>query len=160
MARSRLFEVANHSLTHRAFETPCFGLEPVTGPAEKREEVTRSREIIQAVTGETPYYFRFPGGCHSRSDLEVVAGEGEQPLGWDVVGGDPGQPDSGVIADNVLSDVKPGSIVVLHIVGEPNAPATAEALPEIISGLRERGYEFVTLAELMRPGGEGSGGRR
>jgi len=153
MARSPLFEIANHSLTHRAFETPCFGLEPVGRATEKRGEVVRSSEIIKAVTGETPYYFRFPGGCHSRADLEAVAAAGEQPLGWDVVGGDPAQPDPDVIVDNVLSDVKPGSIVVLHIVGEPNAPATAKALPEIISGLRERKYEFVTLAELLSSGG-------
>ena len=157
IARSPLFEVANHSLTHRAFKTPCFGLEPVTGESEKRSEVIRSHRIIEQVTGERPYYFRFPGGCHTDADLELVASAGEQPLGWDVVGGDPGQPDPSVIVDNVLDGVEPGSIVVLHIVAAPNAPATAEALPRIISGLKERGYSFVTVGELLRgappPGG-------
>jgi len=154
MARSPLFEIANHSHSHRAFDTACFGLEPVTGAAEKRHEVVRSHEIIEAVTGESPYYFRFPGGCYARGDLRLVAAAGEQPLGWDVVGGDPGQRDPSVVVRNVLSEVKPGSIVVLHIVGAPNAPTTAAALPEIISGLRARGYSFVTLEQLLRPARE------
>ena len=149
IARSPLFEVANHSLTHRAFDAPCFGLEAVTGEDKKREEVVRSHAIIEEVTGESPYYFRFPGGCHTESDLDLVGATGEQSLGWDVVGGDPGQPDASVIVDNVLGKSKPGSIVVLHIVGAPNSPATAEALPEIISGLRDRGFELVTVGELL-----------
>lgn len=49
-----------------------------------------------------------------------------------------------------LSQVRPGSIVVMHLVGEPNAPATADALEEIIPALRACGYELVELEELLR----------
>jgi peptidoglycan/xylan/chitin deacetylase (PgdA/CDA1 family) len=80
-----------------------------------------------------------------------VARAGEQPLGWDVISGDVGQPDAKAVAREVLSGVKPGSIVVLHLVGAPNAPATAEALREILPKLRDRGYELVTLEDLLRP---------
>jgi peptidoglycan/xylan/chitin deacetylase (PgdA/CDA1 family) len=43
--------------------------------------------------------------------------------------------------------------VVMHLVGAPNAPATAAALREIIPALRARGYELVTLERLL--GGRG-----
>jgi peptidoglycan-N-acetylglucosamine deacetylase len=51
-----------------------------------------------------------------------------------VVSGDVGQSDAKAVAREVLEEAKPGSIVVLHLVGAPNAPATAKALREIIPG--------------------------
>jgi peptidoglycan/xylan/chitin deacetylase (PgdA/CDA1 family) len=53
------------------------------------------------------------------------------------------------VAREVLDGVRPGSIVVLHLVGAPNAPATAEALREILPKLRDRGYQPVTLEDLL-----------
>ena len=153
LVRSPLFELENHSLSHRAFAEPCYGLAPVTSARAKRAEVVRSRDIIAQVTGRRPRFFRFPGGCHSAADLRTVAAAGEQPLGWDVVSGDPGQPDPGPIVGAVVGHARPGSIVVMHLVGAPNAPATAAALREIIPALRARGYELVTLTRLL--GGRG-----
>jgi peptidoglycan-N-acetylglucosamine deacetylase len=160
LARSPLFELENHSLDHRAFSSPCFGLEVVGSPREKREEVVLSSEMIERTTGERPRYFRFPGGCHDDEDLRLVAAAGEQPVGWDVVSGDVGQSDPAIVAREVLEGVRPGSIVVMHLVGAPNAPATAEALEEILPGLRQRGYQPVTLRELLSPAGasRGAGG--
>jgi peptidoglycan-N-acetylglucosamine deacetylase len=149
LARSRRFQIENHSYSHRAFKVPCFGLEPVATKRAKRAEVVRSRRVIARVTGKRTRLFRFPGGCHSKADLRTVAAAGEQPLGWDVVSGDVGQPDPGVVARNVLRDVRPGSIVVMHVVGAPLAPATAPALRRIIPELRARGYRFVTLRRLL-----------
>jgi peptidoglycan-N-acetylglucosamine deacetylase len=108
-----------------------------------------SSELIEHGTGERPRYFRYPGGCHSKADLRLVARAGEQPLGWDVISGDVGQPDAKAVAREVLDGVRPGSIVVLHLVGAPNAPATAEALREILPKLRDRGYQPVTLEDLL-----------
>ena len=53
------------------------------------------------------------------------------------------------IVDQTIEGVKPGSIVLLHdgdgYNADGNRMQTAAALPKIITGLRERGYEFVTL---------------
>jgi peptidoglycan/xylan/chitin deacetylase (PgdA/CDA1 family) len=46
--------------------------------------------------------------------------------------------------------VRPGSIVIAHCVGAPNAPATAAAMRVIIPALRARGYRFVTVERLLR----------
>ena len=53
--------------------------------------------------------------------------------------------------DYVVRRAHPGAIVDLHDAeGTPAAPARLlEALPALIDGLRERGYAFATVAELL-----------
>ena len=48
---------------------------------------------------------------------------------------------------NVLDAVRPGCIVSMHL----GRPGTAEALPEILDGLRRRGLRAVTVTELLTP---------
>ncbi|HEX3939452.1 MAG TPA: hypothetical protein VHX43_18270, partial [Xanthobacteraceae bacterium] len=49
----------------------------------------------------------------------------------------------------------PGSIVVLHMNGGRDAPATGAALPDIIARLRAEGYSFVKISDLLKlPPGE------
>jgi peptidoglycan-N-acetylglucosamine deacetylase len=155
MAADPLFETANHSVDHAAWKLPCFRLAPVTSPAAKRAEVRDAAAEIQSVSGISPHYFRFPGGCAGPNDVKLVASQGEQAVGWDVVSGDAFQPDPRVVVANVLRQAQPGSIIVMHLMGPPNAPATSRALLQILPGLRERGFEFVTLSTLLdaSPGG-------
>jgi peptidoglycan/xylan/chitin deacetylase (PgdA/CDA1 family) len=68
---------------------------------------------------------------------------------YDIVGGDPFNNNAAAISDNVLQGAHNGGIVVLHIT-EANAPRTADALPAIITGLRDRGYRLVRLSELLK----------
>jgi peptidoglycan/xylan/chitin deacetylase (PgdA/CDA1 family) len=149
LAADPLFELENHSIDHDGFERPCFGLPTVPAPARKRTEVTGAARSIAAVTGRRPRYFRYPGGCHSAADDQLVASLGETPVLWDVVSGDPFQPNPKPIVSAVLGGVHPGSIVVMHIVGAPNTPATYDALTTIIPALKARGYRFVTLQDLL-----------
>nr|BFE70147.1 hypothetical protein GCM10020092_034480 [Actinoplanes digitatis] len=66
----------------------------------------------------------------------------------DVVSGDPFARSAAPVVRAVLSQVRPGSIVIMHLT-EANARYTDEALPKILAGLRERGLEPVTLSELL-----------
>jgi len=149
LAADPLFELENHSIDHDGFERPCFGLPTVPAPARKRTEITGAARTIAAATGRRPRYFRYPGGCHNAADDQLVAAQGETPVLWDVVSGDPFQPNPKPIVSAVLGGVHPGSIVVMHIVGAPNTPATYDALTTIIPALKARGYRFVTLEDLL-----------
>lgn len=148
LAHNKLFELENHSVDHSGW-LACYGLRIVHGELSKRAEVLDAAADIRRVAGVTPRYFRFPGGCHSQADLRLVASTGERAVGWDVVSGDPFQPDPAPIVAQVLAEVRPGSIVIMHIVSPPNAPATDRALPVIIRDLRDRGYRFVTVRQLV-----------
>jgi peptidoglycan/xylan/chitin deacetylase (PgdA/CDA1 family) len=52
------------------------------------------------------------------------------------------------IVRNVLSHVRPGSIILMHTRGH-----TPKALPSIIAGLRARHYQMVSLPELFKAAG-------
>lgn len=56
--------------------------------------------------------------------------------------------DPQTMAAEVLEQVKPGSIVLLHLMYK-NREASRAALPLIIKGLKEKGYRMVTLSELL-----------
>lgn len=149
LAADPLFEIENHSFDHSAFRAPCYGLPTVSTDAARRKEVSDGASLIATAGGGMPIYFRFPGGCHATADLKLVAGLGETPIGWDVVSGDAFQSDPKVVVRSVLAGVQPGSIIIMHLMGEPNAPATADALATLIPELQARGYKFVTLRELL-----------
>jgi peptidoglycan/xylan/chitin deacetylase (PgdA/CDA1 family) len=77
------------------------------------------------------------------------------PIGWDVYPGDDLEPirDGSLIAQEVIRDVQPGSIILFHD-GFTHAlrhevPQTVKALRTVIPALRARGYEFVTVCELL-----------
>lgn len=148
MARNPLFELENHGYSHPAFALPCFGLGGVA-QKDKRAQIEKTKNLLKTVAGVQNRYFRFPGGCATDDDVKLVHSLGLEVVHWDVIGGDGGQPDASVIVQNVLSGARNGSIIVLHSHGGPKVPATQDALPKIIETLKARGFEFVTLSELL-----------
>lgn len=68
---------------------------------------------------------------------------------WDVVSGDAFATDADAVAEQVLAEVRPGSLVVMHCTTSA-APVTDEAVRKIVPALRERGYRFVKVSELMK----------
>ena len=98
-----------------------------------------------------PSVFRFPYGVCSPDSLVIAAKLGLSPIQWDIISGDASpraKPEQLIRA--VLAGIKPGSIVVFHANG--NGHGTAGALPEIVKDLRDKGYRFVTVSELLRSG--------
>lgn len=148
LGRARLFELASHTYTHRAWTPNCYGLPRVRGNAAKRREVSRTSRVMRRLTGERPFWFRFPGLCHRSRDLRIVARRGEQAVDG-IASGDAFQRDPGAIVSKVVRDARPGAIFVFHMHGAPNAPSTDEALPRVIRKLRRRGYRLVTLSKLF-----------
>jgi peptidoglycan/xylan/chitin deacetylase (PgdA/CDA1 family) len=144
------FEIGNHSYSHPAFHTPCYRLRSVSRNAEV-SQVALAQQAIERVTGVTPKYFRFPGGCYDRAALDIVHAAGLIPVQWNVNSIDAFNAYPQQIAATVLNGVKPGSIVVMHLM-RANAPSSAAALRLIIPSLQRRGYEFVTVSELLAAG--------
>lgn len=142
-----LFEVANHSYEHAAFTGDCYNL-PRVKPADMTEDVAKTFRVLEPFGGRQTRYFRFPGLCHDRAALTALAPLGVTVVDGDVVSGDPFARGPEPVVDAVLSQVKPGSIVIMHVT-EANALYTDDALPAILAGLRRRGLEPVTLSELL-----------
>jgi peptidoglycan-N-acetylglucosamine deacetylase len=103
-----------------------------------------------SATGYSPVpYCRPPYGDMNGGTTAASAAIGYyRVILWDVDPQDWRQPGSGAIASHVLSRVRPGSIVCMHL-----TPQTAAALPTILSGLKARGYKAVSLPELFHAAG-------
>jgi peptidoglycan-N-acetylglucosamine deacetylase len=148
LAENDLFELANHSYSHPGFHGFCYGLRLIED-SEGAEEVKKTQELLKKITGRENKLFRFPGGCYSEEDLNMLYGMGITAVQWDVAGQDGFNEDSYSIESNVLDNVQNGSIIVLHMNGYPNSPLTAIALPRIIETLKNRGFTFVTVSDLI-----------
>lgn len=140
LAKQPLFEIGNHSWSHPHFEK--------LSSAAADRQIDRAQARIARVTGRTPRLFRFPFGTHSADSLEAVGRAGLVAIEWDVVTGDP---DPNIEAGDILHAVRdgthPGSIIIMHANGRGHH--TAEALPSVVAWLRERGFELVTVSDLL-----------
>lgn len=148
LAENPLFELENHSYSHPAFFGYCYGL-PKIAKDGARKEINYTQKLLKSVGGVDGVFLRFPGGCYSQKEVDIAESEGLVVVDWDVVGGDGFNHNAENIKQNVINKTKNGSIIVLHMNGAPNAPKTADALPEIIEKLKNKGFEFVKLSELL-----------
>lgn len=140
LASNPNFEIGNHAWSHPDFTTISY--------LEVARQVENTQEEIYYITGKFPTLFRFPGGLHDANTLDTIGKYGLYPIQWDVVAGDP---DPNVTSENirdvVLKYAKNGSIVVMH--GNDRGVNTPGALPEMIRGLRDKGFELVTVSESL-----------
>ncbi|MFD0145577.1 MULTISPECIES: polysaccharide deacetylase family protein [unclassified Streptomyces] len=142
------FEIANHSYSHYAFATPCYGL-PTVAKQDMAADVKRAFEAFRKAGARNVVpYFRFPGGCYDDRALRALAPAKVTAVQWDVVSGDAFAKDGDAVAEQVLDGVKPGSLVVMHCTRSA-APVTEQAIRRIVPALRARGYRFVKVSELM-----------
>jgi peptidoglycan/xylan/chitin deacetylase (PgdA/CDA1 family) len=134
-------QVGNHGYFHRKLH---FKL-----PHYVRRDVTLGKRAIERAGAMTPHFFRAPHGFRSPWVSAIAGSLGERTIGWSLGVWDSDKPGVKAIVDRTVEGVKPGSIVLLHDGDGYNSNGdrmqTAAALPRIITGLRDRGYEFVTL---------------
>lgn len=147
LADNPRFELANHTYGHAAFIPRCYSLTPLPR-REMTRDVARTFEVIGRYGGRQTRYFRFPGLCHDRTALAELAPLGLTVVDGDVVSGDPFATAWQPIVRAVLSRVRPGSVIILHVT-EANAAMTDEALPHILAGLAERGLAPAPLSEVL-----------
>lgn len=151
LADNPLFELENHSYSHPSMAGYCFD-QPQVPLTQYPFEIEKTQSLIEQYTHETPKYFRFPGGCYDQTVVDLVKKEGLQIVHWDDVADDGFNDNEEQIIANVLNEAQNGSIIVMHM-GSPksNIPQTANALPVIIAQLQKRGFQFVTISQLLNP---------
>jgi peptidoglycan/xylan/chitin deacetylase (PgdA/CDA1 family) len=148
LASDPLFELGSHSYAHKSFTNSCYSLEPIASD-EKIQDIGTSQFMIEKYTGVKTKLFRFPGGCYSEDDLKLLKEAGMTAIQWDVVGGDGFNPNPEVILSNIVNKTQNGSIIVLHMNGFPNEPYDYFVVPQAVKILKEKGFEFVTVSQLL-----------
>lgn len=133
-------EVGNHSYSHKymAFMLPG----DVAAEIEKNDTLIRQAGYAGPISFRTPYNAKFVTlpfylMQHQRPDIsrDVVTKEGSSYT-------------AEMVARDVVKQVKPGSIILLHPMYKHTA-TSRKALPKIITDLRAQGYKFVTISQLL-----------
>lgn len=140
--------VGNHTMTHLDLTT--LSDERVT------RQVRNAEGAIRSTTGQDPRrFFRFPKGARNDHLIGLLNDLCYVPFRWTVdtlgwKGTSGGQSKASVVA-RVVAAAKPGAIVLMHVGSNPKDHTTldADALPTIITKLRDLGYHFVRLARVM-----------
>ncbi|MHB9145342.1 MAG: polysaccharide deacetylase family protein [Symbiobacteriia bacterium] len=104
-------------------------------------EIIGDATLIQQYTGKPVKFFRPPNGMYNQNIKEVTQENNLQIVTWTTGALDWEMKDPQKITAQVLNTVMPGAVVLLH----DTHKWTAAALPGIIQGLRDKGYEFVVL---------------
>lgn len=137
--------VGNHAYSHRVL--------PVVPPAAIGEEIDRTQEILVAAGAPRPRLFRPPGGFHEPLVRQALAKRGLTLVGWTPGARDSERSSAEDIARTVAARPRDGDILLLHdgadIAGQPGGEQTAEAIPLIVDAYRSRGFQFVTLPEMI-----------
>lgn len=142
-------ELGNHTYSHRALSA--------LSDDQVKEELLRWQEAVNEALGHTyptvffrpPYMagFTSPGSSQALRLQEIIAGKGMFTVLWDielVYALRNEAYTTGRVTEHVLENARGGSIVLLHF-----SEADINALPAILTGLRERGLEPCSLRELL-----------
>jgi peptidoglycan/xylan/chitin deacetylase (PgdA/CDA1 family) len=142
LAADPLIEFGDHSYDHpHMTKLPAWRI---------AKQIDLTEEAL-AKYGKSSVAFRPPFGDVDARLVRVVRrlpAHGMPTVTWDVVSGDPSRRQTVAgMTKTVLRRARPGSIIIFHINGR--GWRTAEALPGILHGLRERGLGFVPVSALL-----------
>jgi len=130
-------EIGTHSSTHSYMSKQ--------NAEEIRLELKTSSDAIKSVTGKEVELFRPPYGDYDDELIKTASEEGYYSIQWDVDSLDWKDLSATDIAMRVINGAKNGSIILMH----NNGMHTAEAVPIIIETLKNKGFTFVPIGELI-----------
>ncbi|PKW10820.1 Peptidoglycan/xylan/chitin deacetylase, PgdA/CDA1 family [Streptomyces sp. 1222.5] len=133
-------EVASHTWDHKILTR--------ISDAQIRAELKRPNDEIERLTGRKPTLMRPPQGRTDADVHEICKELGLAEVLWSVTAKDYTTEDSDLITQRVLDQASRDGIILLHDIYKGTVPA----VPGIIDALKERGYVFVTVPQLLAPG--------
>ena len=139
--RERLVTVGGHTLDHKRMDRLT--------RADQAAQIDQDTAILAAAGIPQPTLFRPPYGAYDRTTLDLLSERNMTMVLWSVDSNDYERPGVDAIVNRVLTDAKPGAIVLMHDAGGDRTQ-TIEALPRIVLGLRQRHYTLVSVPQLLR----------
>ena len=145
-------EIGNHTFTHPRFDD--------IPQSELRWQLNLTQRLIESTLGVKSILFRPPYGIDHQPEYAeevsqlplaqemgyLIVGQRIDPDDWSLRDGKPIPAKE--IVDSVLRQADKGNIILLHD-GGGDRSQTLTALPKVIDALRVRGYQFVSVADLL-----------
>jgi len=130
-------EIGSHTYDH--FRLPKMPRQ------EKIYQIDEYQRLIEGLTGVTPRFLRPPGGQIDTETEQLLADRHMLLALWDVALNDTHEDKtSEMILKTANRNIRAGSVILMH----DGIQATVDMLPELITRLRDQGFEFVTMSEL------------
>jgi peptidoglycan/xylan/chitin deacetylase (PgdA/CDA1 family) len=140
IAAADFIELGNHTYSHPRLT--------LLRQERMHFQIARTNEIIRQKMGRPALTMRPPAGAWDATVLKAATEEHVPLVLWTIVSGDVGGhvPVARMVR-TVLEQAKPGAIIIFHI--NKRAPFTKTALPDIVTGLRKKGFRFITVSQLL-----------
>lgn len=131
-------EIASHSWSHPNFAK--------LSDESVRWQLQRTDDIIRTTIGTRPTLFRPPyGSITARQKRSIHDQFGYDIILWDVDPLDWKRPGPSIVRSRILKETHPGSIILSHDIHDQ----TIEAMPSTFDQLQAKGFQFVTVSELL-----------
>ena len=131
-------EIGNHSWDHRALTK--------VGAAGVALEVNQTNAAIEQAGGKKPTLLRPPYGATTTTITKRLNEEyGLKVILWDVDPLDWKVRNAAHVTGEILKHTRPGSIILAHDIH----PSTIDAMPATLDALLEKGFQFVTVSDLV-----------
>lgn len=134
------YEIGNHTWSH----TTCV----LKSKSTIRKHIQNTDDEIRKTGYTGTIHFRAPHGMKLINLPLVLKKMGKEHILFDVWAWDWNAPGTDRIVSYAMTGAKPGSIILLHD-GCGNPEQTVPAVDTIITKLKEQGYRFVTVSELL-----------
>lgn len=132
-------EIQNHTYTHRALS--------YLSTREMEQEVFKTAAAVRSITGRGTRFVRPPGAHGGDKFAQVIGKFGMTTVYWTTNCSKTEGTTPSKVTNHVLASAKPGGIILMHNLDR----VTLAALPVIIDTLKNKGYKFATLSELVAP---------
>ncbi|MCK9222326.1 MAG: polysaccharide deacetylase family protein [Limnochordia bacterium] len=130
-------EIGNHSYTHPHMNS--------LSRAQIVDELMLTHDLIKGLTGQSSTVFRPPFGEYNNTLIETAAELGYYTIQWSVDSLDWKDVTADYIYNRIMGSVKPGDIILMH----NNGRFTADVIKRLIPDLLGKGYQFVSVSELI-----------
>jgi len=134
--QARGHQLGNHSWSHP--ELPKLSVDQIAG------EIDRTNEAIRQATGVKPSILRPPYGAVNGVVLEQLRARGMSSILWSVDTRDWADRNSQIVCSRAVAGARPGAIILMHDIHQ----TSVNAVPCILSSLKQQGYSFVTIQRL------------
>lgn len=141
-------EIGNHSYKHNVLI--------YYKKDEVKKEIETTENIIKRVTGQAPRYFRPPKSWLSKREKRKIKEMGYEIVLWSLNSKDWVTFDDKYMVRYLLKHIQPGDIILFHDAGgvfgieNGNRSETVKTIPNLVEKLKERGYRFATISELLK----------
>jgi len=130
-------EVAGHTWTHRNLAH--------LNEKQIEKELLDTNKKIESVIGTAPSFYRPPFGVFNDKVKNASRNAGLAIVNWSVDAGDWRSRSADCIYDAIINDAHNYAIVISHDLYDFTADAMERVIPELV----EKGYQLVTISELM-----------